>query len=37
VKISRPYLTGIFGDDFTIEQAHVLRLEPGALGGAEVG
>jgi hypothetical protein len=36
IKIDRPYLTGIFGDDFTIEQAHILRLEPGALGGSEV-
>jgi hypothetical protein len=32
IKIDRPYLTGIFGDDFTIEQAHILRLEPGPLG-----
>lgn len=36
IKIDRPYITGIFGDDFTIEQAHILRLEPGALGGTEV-
>lgn len=36
IKIDRPYVTGIFGDDFTIEQAHILRLEPGALGGPGV-
>lgn len=32
IKVDRPYLTGIFGDTFTMEQAYVLRLESGALG-----
>ncbi len=32
IKIERPYLTGIFGGSFTIEQAHITRLEPGSLG-----
>lgn len=29
VKIERPYVTGIFGDTFTIEHAAVAPLEPG--------
>lgn len=31
VRIDRPYVTGLFGDRFTIEQAFVVRLEPGML------
>jgi hypothetical protein len=34
IKINRSYLTGIFGDAFTFEQAHILRLEPGDVGGS---
>jgi hypothetical protein len=31
VKLDRNLVTGIFGDEFSIEQAQVLRLEPGQI------
>lgn len=31
VRIERPYLTQLFGDTFTIEEARVVRLEAGVL------
>jgi hypothetical protein len=31
IRLDRPYVTGLFGDDFTVEQAYVVRLEPGML------
>lgn len=31
IRVDRPYVTGLFGDDFTIEQAYIVRLEPGML------
>jgi hypothetical protein len=31
VRIARPYVTGLFGDRFTIDQVMVVRLEPGIL------
>jgi len=32
VRIQRPYISGLFGDTFTIEEARIMRLEPGVLG-----
>ena len=32
VKLNRPLVTGIFGNDFELEVAAVQRLEPGSLG-----
>ena len=31
IRIDRPYITGMFGDQFTIDQAFIVRLEPGML------
>jgi TadE-like protein len=31
IRLDRPYITGMFGDQFTIEQSYVVRLEPGML------
>lgn len=31
VRLERPYVSGLFGDTFTIEQAYIVRLEPGML------
>jgi hypothetical protein len=31
VKLDRDLVTGVFGDEFSIEQAQVLRLEPGQI------
>lgn len=31
IKVSRPYVSGLFGDVFTFEQAAVVRLEPGVI------
>lgn len=31
LRVERPYLTGLFGDKFTIEQATIVRLEPGII------
>jgi hypothetical protein len=31
IRLERPYVTGIFGSTFTIEQAEIVRLEPGQL------
>lgn len=31
IRLDRPYVTGLFGDQFTIEQAYIVRLEPGML------
>jgi hypothetical protein len=31
VKLNREMLTGVFGDDFQIEQAAIIRLEPGTV------
>lgn len=31
VRVERPYVTGLFGDKFTIEQATIVRLEPGVI------
>lgn len=31
IRIDRPYVSGLFGDTYTIEQAFIVRLEPGML------
>jgi hypothetical protein len=31
IRLERPYISGLFGDMFTIEQAAVVRLEPGVI------
>lgn len=31
IRLDRPYISGLFGDIFTIEQAYIVRLEPGML------
>lgn len=31
IRMERPYVSGLFGDVFTIEQAFIVRLEPGML------
>jgi len=31
IKLERPYVSGLFGDIFTSEQATVVRLEPGVI------
>ncbi|QGG95698.1 TadE/TadG family type IV pilus assembly protein [Actinomarinicola tropica] len=31
IRVERPYVSGLFGDVFTIDQAYIVRLEPGML------
>lgn len=31
IRLERPYVSGLFGDIFTIEEATVVRLEPGVI------
>lgn len=31
IRVERPYITGLFGKTFTIEQATIVRLEPGVI------